>query len=204
MSIDSEIKDFYLKHGFGNDIGVRPKLVRVYTGCMLVPMPNIETRRIFLKFHDLHHLITNYSVGRIGEGKISAWELGTGSAYINPMLGIMNLIALSTGLFLEPREMWNAFVRGCSSTNLYHSETRKDIDNARWGSVDELRQQFLETKSNKLMNIRAVEFGIYSLFAITIHMIVVIPAIILRFITDTLFNGGIFEAIKPRKRDDLF
>lgn len=40
----------------------------------------IETRRKYLKYHDLHHLMTRYSVGRIGEGEVSAWELGTGKA----------------------------------------------------------------------------------------------------------------------------
>ena len=31
----------------------------------------------------------------------------------------MNVIALSTGLFLEPKRMWRAFKRGCLSRNLY-------------------------------------------------------------------------------------
>ncbi len=89
---------------------------------MLVPLPNIETRRRFLKYHDLHHLVTGYSVGRIGEGEVSAWELGTGSAFVSPTLGVMNLIALSTGLVLEPKRMWLAFRRGCMNRNLYPAE----------------------------------------------------------------------------------
>jgi len=115
VALEDELSAFYRRSGFGDVAGRRPRTVAVYTGCMLVPLPNIETRRRFLKYHDLHHLITGYSVGRIGEGEVSAWELGSGSAWVSPTLGLMNLIALSTGLFLEPRRMWRAFRRGCGS-----------------------------------------------------------------------------------------
>ena len=80
MDLEAALDAFYRRHGFGEVAGPRPRMVGVYTGCMLVPMPNIETRRRYLKYHDLHHLVTGYSVGRIGEGEMSAWELGTGTA----------------------------------------------------------------------------------------------------------------------------
>ena len=91
MKLDNELAAFYLANHFGDVVGARTLTVPVYTGCILVPLPNIETRRRYLKFHDLHHLITGYSVGRIGEGEVSAWELGTGSAFDSPLLGIMIL-----------------------------------------------------------------------------------------------------------------
>src|SRR6266511_3203771 len=135
MSLQEELSGFYQRSGFGDVIGSRPLTVPVYTGCMLVPLPNIETRRRFLKYHDLHHLVTGYSVGRIGEGEVSAWELGTGSMFASPTLGTMNLIALSTGLFLEPRRMWRAFRRGCHSRNLYSAARRAEVDTGRWPDV---------------------------------------------------------------------
>src|SRR5262245_65440530 len=115
---------------------------------MLVPLPNIETRRRFLKYHDLHHLVTGYSVGRIGEGEVSAWELGTGSAFVSLTLGVMNLIALSTGLVLEPKRMWRAFRRGCTSRNLYPKALRTDLDAGRWLSVAALRNEILEVTAS--------------------------------------------------------
>lgn len=84
MTLEAELKEFYQRHSFGDALGLRTRTVSVYTGCMLVPLPNIETRRKFLKYHDIHHLITGYSVGRIGEGEVSAWELGTGSVWVSP------------------------------------------------------------------------------------------------------------------------
>ena len=116
--LPAALEAFYRRSGFGPDIGARPPTVPVYTGCLLVPLPNIETRRRFLKYHDLHHLVTGYSVGRLGEGEVSAWELGPGSVFVSPTLGLMNLIALSTGLLLEPGRMWRAFRRGCRGRNL--------------------------------------------------------------------------------------
>jgi hypothetical protein len=151
-TLQDELTAFYRRSGFGEIVGKRPMTVPVYTGCMLVPLPNIETRRRFLKYHDLHHLVTGYSVGRIGEGEVSAWELGTGSAFVSPLLGMMNLIALSTGLFLEPRRMWAAFRRGCRSRNLYPAALRTDVD----------------------------------------------------LVTDVTLGYTVFQAVKPRKRTDLY
>src|SRR5471032_1508063 len=143
LTLQDELDAFYKRSGFGDVVGARPRTVRVYTGCLLVPMPDIETRRRFLKYHDLHHLVTGYSVGRIGEGEVSAWELGTGSAFVSPTLGVMNLIALSTGLVLEPKRMWRAFRRGCTSRNLYPAAVRADLDEGRWPDIEMLRQALL-------------------------------------------------------------
>lgn len=102
-TLNQAIDLFYQKNGFGPIVGDRePLTVGVYTGCLIVPMPNIGVRHKYLKYHDIHHILTGYTVGRIGEGEVSAWELGTGSMFSHPILGIMNLIALSTGFFLAP------------------------------------------------------------------------------------------------------
>ena len=115
MTLREELAAFYRRCGFSDTADRQACTVPVYTGCLLVPLPNIETRHIYLKYHDLHHIVTGYSTGRIGEGEVSAWELGTGSMLNSPLLGTMNLIALSTGLVLQPKRMWRAFRRGCRS-----------------------------------------------------------------------------------------
>jgi hypothetical protein len=205
MTLQEELADFYRRSGFGPDVGARPRTVPVYTGCMLVPLPNIEVRRRYLKYHDLHHLVTGYSVGRIGEGEVSAWELGTGSAFVSPTLGVMNLIALSTGLALEPRRMWRAFRRGCKGRNLYPAATRADLDAGRWADLTQLRQDLLDVKAAGLpMPIRAVEFAAYSALAVVIHAAIAIPAVIVRFVTDITLGYTVFQAVKPKKRIDLY
>src|SRR5258706_2242160 len=184
MTLQDELTSFYKRSGFGEVVGARSLTVPVYTGCMLVPLPNIETRRRFLKYHDLHHLVTGYSIGRIGEAEVSAWELGTGSAFVSPMLGVMNLIALSTGLVLEPLRMWRAFRRGCASRNLYPAGIRSDVDGGRWTNVEALRKALLERRSGGPLAVRAVEFAAYSSIAMLIHAAIPVPPGIARFLTD--------------------
>ena len=205
MSLDDELATFYRKSGFGDVAGKRPLTVRVYTGCLLVPMPNIETRRRYLKYHDLHHLVTGYGVGRIGEGEVSAWELGTGSALAHPLLGMMNLIALSTGLVLARKRMWRAFARGCRSRNLYSRAARDAVDAGRWPDVAALRDAILEVHPPRGISLlRSMEFGIYACLALLIHATIAIPAVIVRVVTDLGLGYSFFEAIKPPKRADLY
>lgn len=205
MKIERELKDFYSRAGFGDSIGKRTLTVPVYTGCLLVPLPNIEMRHKYLKYHDLHHLITGFSVGRIGEGEVSAWELGTGSFFINPILGIMNFIALSTGLVLEPKRMWEAFKIGAKSKNLYKAKTRKAIDSGQYNSVNELRERFYTTRRLMLpVSLRAIEFFIYALISCMIHAAIAIPALFLRVFTDIWLKKNLIQAIKPYKRNDLY
>jgi hypothetical protein len=204
VTLQEELASFYKRSGFGDVVGARTLTVPVYTGCMLVPLPNIETRRRFLKYHDLHHLVTGYSVGRIGEGEVSAWELGTGSAFVSPMLGVMNLIALSTGLVLEPARMWRAFRRGCASRNLYPAAIRSGVDGGRWADVEALRGALLERRSGGPLAVRAAEFAAYSAIAMLIHAAIAVPALITRFVTDITLGYSFFQAVKPKKRADLY
>ena len=206
MTLHEELAAFYSKSGFGEVVGSRPPLtVPVYTGCMLVPLPNIETRRRFLKYHDLHHLVTGFSIGRIGEGEVSAWELGSGSAFVSPTLGLMNLIALSTGLVLNHKRRWRAFLLGCNSRNLYPAALRTDVDSGRWPDVAALRQALLGNRKSMIpVALRAVEFFFYAMLAMLIHAAVAIPALITRFVTDLVLGQSFIEAVKPKKRADLY
>jgi len=205
VALEDELSAFYRRSGFGDVAGRRPRTVAVYTGCMLVPLPNIETRRRFLKYHDLHHLITGYSVGRIGEGEVSAWELGSGSAWVSPTLGLMNLIALSTGLFLEPRRMWRAFRRGCGSRVLYPADIRAAVDAGRWPTVTALRESFVETAGPRVpIVVRSLEFGCFSVLALLLHLSIALPALVARVVTDMMLGHSFFQSVRPVRRSDLY
>lgn len=205
MTLQDELSAFYERNGFGPVLGTRPRTVPVFTGCLLVPLPNIELRHRYLKYHDLHHLVTGYTVGRIGEGEVSAWELGSGSMFVSPMLGVMNLIALSTGLVLQPRRMWRAFMRGTRSRNLYRASDRANVDAGEWPNLDSLRAYCLDhVQPRGLLLPRAVEFGIYCVLAMCIHAAIAGPAVVARFITDITLGYSVFQAVKPKKRDDIY
>lgn len=205
MTLKEELAAFYRRCGFADNADRQACTVPVYTGCLLVPLPNIETRHRYLKYHDLHHVATGYSTGRIGEGEVSAWELGTGSMLNSPLLGTMNLIALSTGLVLEPKRMWRAFRRGCRSRNLYPHAMRAKIDSEHWPDLPALRQELLESRRDPLPSaLRAIEFGAYAATAILIHALIAIPAVCTRVITDIGLGYSLFQVIKPAKRNDLY
>jgi hypothetical protein len=203
MTLKEELAAFYRRCGFSDSADRQACTVPVYTGCLLVPLPNIETRHIYLKYHDLHHVATGYSTGRIGEGEVSAWELGTGSMLNSPLLGTMNLIALSTGL--EPKRMWRAFRRGCRSRNLYPPVMRQKIDDEHWADLPALRQELLESRQDPLpLPLRMIEFGGYAAVAMLIHALIAIPAMCTRVVTDIGLGYSFIQAVKPTRRTDLY
>lgn len=144
--------------------------VRVYIGCILAPVPNLNARKKYLKFHDLHHIMAGYGIDRIGESEISAWELGSRSCR-KPIISIMNLFALSTGFILSPSKVIAAFHRGCRSKNLYYLsdtmvETEIDLLN-----LNEIKTKHLEIKTTiKFKWLRQIEFTGYLFFSILIHV----------------------------------
>ncbi len=148
--------------------------VRVYIGCLLAPVPNINARKKYLKFHDLHHVMTGYGIDRIGESEISAWELGARSGR-KPIIAIMNLFALSTGFILSPSRVTSAFYRGCRSKNLYYlsgSMTGEEIDSL---DLNALKKEHLETGSKvRYKFFRKIEFAGYLFFSMLIHVFMLI------------------------------
>jgi len=144
--------------------------VRVYIGCLLAPVPNIKARKKYLKFHDLHHIMTEYGIDRVGESEISAWELGSRSCR-KPLISIMNLFALSTGFILKPKNIIGAFYRGCRSKNLYYlTDSMEEFEIDRLNLAD-LKANHLEIKTTiKYKWLRQIEFAGYLFCSMIIHI----------------------------------
>lgn len=83
-------------------------------------LPNISNRREAVKFHDLHHVLTEYETGLKGEAEIGAWEIASGCGKYWAAW-ILNMGSLSYGFVLYPRAVYKAFIRGRQSKNLYHN-----------------------------------------------------------------------------------
>ena len=84
MTLREELAAFYRRCGFSDTADRQACTVPVYTGCLLVPLPNIETRHVYLKYHDLHHVATGYSTGRIGEGEPQVFAPAVGAGDRSP------------------------------------------------------------------------------------------------------------------------
>jgi len=142
QNIGEELEAYFEKYGLGKDGGLNEDWAKIKVGSFYIPMPNPPSRKRALVFHDIHHLVTGYSGEWQGEAAIGAWEVGSGcNDYYAAWVLDLGLMAL--GIWIYPKTVFNAFVRGLRSRNLYHylftGEEAKKM------TVTELRKQ-LEIK----------------------------------------------------------
>jgi hypothetical protein len=104
-------------------------------GKLPLAYPSFPARRRAIPLHDLHHVATGYATSLIGEGEISAWELGGGAAGFAAGW-LFALGGFGGGLVLAPRRTYRAFIRGRHTTNLYQLGWSDDLLDL---TVDELR-----------------------------------------------------------------
>lgn len=119
MTLREARAQYFRDNGLDEDGGYDRKWVKVRIGPLPVVFPNTKARRAALLPHDLHHVATGYDTSLVGEAEIGAWELASGCRGYYAAW-ILNLGAAVTGLFLAPRRVGRAFLRGWRSTNLYH------------------------------------------------------------------------------------
>jgi hypothetical protein len=87
-----------------------------------------------VRFHDLHHVLTEYRTDWRGEFEIAAWEVAGGvNRYWEGWL--LDLLGFACGLLVHPRRVYRAFVRGRRSRNLYSDEWDDAILSRRVGEV---------------------------------------------------------------------
>lgn len=109
---------YFADNKFGDDGGYGSKWVEIKIGPLPLPFPNAPARVKAVRFHDLHHLVTDYRTDFIGELEISGWEIGAGCGRY-PAAWFINLTGMAAGLFLAPRKVFRAFRRGVASQSLY-------------------------------------------------------------------------------------
>ncbi|HEX8353347.1 MAG TPA: hypothetical protein VF611_10630 [Pyrinomonadaceae bacterium] len=104
--------------GLGEDGGYGAAWVWLKMWGIPFAFPNTEGRRRAVKFHDLHHVLTEYPTTWRGEFEIAAWEVAGGvNRYWEGWL--LDLLGFACGLFVYPRSVYRAFMRGRRSANLY-------------------------------------------------------------------------------------
>ncbi len=111
-------RQYFEDNHFGVDGGYNDGWVKSKVGPFPVAFPNTPSRVRAVRFHDLHHLVTDYPTTNAGEGQIGAWEIATGCTD-HYAAWFLNLTAMGMGLGLAPVSVFRAFVRGRHSRNLY-------------------------------------------------------------------------------------
>lgn len=67
------------------------------------PFPNLPSRRVAVRFHDLHHVVTGYGTDPSGEAEISAWELRRGVGVFSLFVRSIILNGVLLGMIHSPR-----------------------------------------------------------------------------------------------------
>jgi hypothetical protein len=149
-----EARDRYFqRNGFGEDGGYNDAWVDFELGPLPLPFPNTPGRIKAVKFHDLHHVLTGYETNALGEFEISAWEIGAGCTSI-AAAWVINMSGLATGVLVEPRRIFAAFMRGRRSRTLY-GETFEPLLDCK---VGELRERFVDDSAVAATAVDVVRF----------------------------------------------
>lgn len=128
---------YFDENGFGSDGGYGAAWVKLRLGPIALRLPNTAARVRAVRYHDLHHLATDYATDWTGEAEIAAWEIA-GSCADHHAAWLLNLWAMAIGLVIAPRAVFRAFRRGRRSHNLYREPWS---DALLEGSVGALRQR---------------------------------------------------------------
>ncbi|MDQ3755098.1 MAG: hypothetical protein M3371_10240 [Acidobacteriota bacterium] len=117
--------------------GYDDQWVKVEYGLLRFYFPNTKGRVKVVKYHDLHHILTEYGTSLAGETEIGAWEVATGCTR-SLAAWLLNLSGFAAGLVINPQGVYQAFLRGRHSANLYHLPFNDELLSSR---VGDLRQQ---------------------------------------------------------------
>jgi hypothetical protein len=129
------MRDRFLSHyGYSTD-GYEAPGFAIHLGPLTLNTPNPG----LLPYHDLHHIVTGFPSGLVGEAEVSAFELrvGCGSFFV----GFLCVSSIAVGLCLQPKRIWRAWRQSRGRRGLYHSPIPLDVLLAM--PLEELRQQLL-------------------------------------------------------------
>jgi len=140
-----EARDVYFKANGFSLASYTDKWVKLKLGPIPLAFPNTDARKAAVKLHDLHHVATEYKTTWVGEAEIAGWEIGAGCGRYYAAW-FLNLGGMGIGMWLSPRRVFRAFVRGRRSRSLYD---RAFGDDLLAQSVGELRSKLaLDTASD--------------------------------------------------------
>ena len=170
LIVKDALELYFAEYHF-KDGGYNLKWFKIKLGPIFIPMPNIKSRVDAVKIHDIHHLITEYNADWKGEVEIGAWEIATGCGkYWAAWL--LNLGSLFIGMFLFPRALHKAFMRGRNcKTSLYYNCNYPELLGKTLG---ELRSIIHIDRQRKNSSADILLFLTWCLIAMSYHFLVIL------------------------------
>lgn len=146
LKVKDALQIYFSQYHF-KDGGYNKKWFTIKLGPLYIPLPNIKARVDAVKFHDIHHIITEYNANYKGEAEIGAWEIASGCGKYW-VAWILNLGPFIIGMLFFQRPLLKAFLDGrLAKINLYHGTIYNDeLLNK---TVGEMRNEILFQTSNK-------------------------------------------------------
>ena len=117
LSVRQALEVYLTENGFTTkdyDLDV----VKVTFWSFTFSLPNPPSRKLAIRFHDLHHLMTGYGTDPVGEGEISAWELRKGIRVFGIYVQMIIFMGTLLGLLHSPKRVWRAWNSSKSSVPL--------------------------------------------------------------------------------------
>ena len=124
-TLGEALRTFYAAHNLGEEGGINKRWAKLKVGKFYIPFPNTQSRKKALLFHDVHHIVTGYDSDWKGEVSISAWEIASGCREYYAAW-VLDLWGMAVGLVLYPKAVFQSFVRGKRTLNLYGNPVSHD------------------------------------------------------------------------------
>jgi hypothetical protein len=126
MTTVAAARDAYFQANGFSTASYTDRWFTIEVGPIPIKLPNTRARRAAVQLHDLHHVATGYDTTYRGEAEIAAWEIAAGCGRY-AAAWLLNLSAMGIGMWLAPRRVFRAFVRGRHSKSLYHRAFGEDL-----------------------------------------------------------------------------
>src|SRR5688572_8857886 len=109
-SVAAHVNKYLTDNGYSTD-GYTDSRFKVSVGPLVLNFPNPGK----LPYHDLHHVVSGYDTGLVGEAEESVYELRGGCP--TAIILFLCLGSIAIGAVLSPRRVWRAWrdVRGTST-----------------------------------------------------------------------------------------
>lgn len=171
--------EYFAVSGFAPDGGYGDKWVKLKIGRFALGFPNTASRVRSVRLHDIHHILTGYATTWTGEAEIGAWEIASGCGKHYPAW-FLNFGALAIGLALAPRRMFEAFVRGRHSRNLYLGQFQERFLDLTVGDLcDELRIPEKTPRASSKDRLAFVVWGLVSVITTLVPYLIAAAVVVM-------------------------
>ena len=186
MTLGEARAEYFRRSGFSPDGGYAERWIKVKVWRIPIWLPNTAGRVRAVKLHDLHHVLTEYETTWRGEAEISAWEIGSGGLHKFWAGWWLDLMNLAQGSLVNPRGVFNGFMRGRRSRNLFDREFDEQMLNELVGQYRHTLR--LEKKASPASFRDQLLFGSWILAGIGTYLVsVVLPLAALGLIAYWIF-----------------